>query len=349
LYLDFIFKLFNFHVRNQILRRKLKLGFYVLLKLDCHFTDERVEEGTQVYINSLSHRRNEVFISKLSDIREVLKKVTSETLMRILDFSSGPSGIVFSRVDSAFLEIYYYDKPLIKTEPTPLESGEGWRELPEWIRNSKSIVNIQNKDSSCFKWCVTRHFLNEKGINYRVTNKLIEKSKDFKWFGLDNPETFNEENLCKFEDHNNVGIIIFDIDDEPGYRIMHMRRDKDKYKEKIYIGHYIDHFFIIRNLKGFIGVGVKAKLKTAHAIHVCDSCYSYFHRVDAFRNHLKACSDSPPEYRLPRDECYLAFGSYNKTLRYPAVCYADFEATTLPDDTQIPNSFAFFCPDFGIL
>jgi hypothetical protein len=57
----------------------------------------------------------------------------------------------------------------------------------------------------------------------------------------------------------------------------------------------------------------------------------------------------PPEFRLPRKDSYLSFDGYQKTLKYPAVCYADFEATTMSDDTQIPNSFAFFCPDFGIL
>jgi hypothetical protein len=129
-------------------------------------------------------------------------------------------------------------------------------------------VNIQNNNVSCFKWCVTRYFFEENGINYRITKKLKKEAEKFQWFGLDNPKTFNEENLCKFEDYYNLRIIVFNIGDEPGYNIMHMRRDKDKYDKKIYIGHYIDHFFIIRKLKGFIGVGAKANLTTDQAIYV---------------------------------------------------------------------------------
>jgi hypothetical protein len=174
-----------------------------------------------------------------------LRILINEALLRILDFGNGPSGLIFSRVDVAYLELFYYDKPLINTEPVPLQAGKGWRQLPEWIRDSKSIVNIQNNDDSCFKWCVTRYFFEENGINYRVTKKLKKEAEKFQWFGLDNPKTFNEENLCKFEDYYNLRIIIFNIGDEPGYNIMHMRRDKDKYDKKIYIGHYIDHFFII--------------------------------------------------------------------------------------------------------
>jgi hypothetical protein len=57
----------------------------------------------------------------------------------------------------------------------------------------------------------------------------------------------------------------------------------------------------------------------------------------------------PPEHRLSKKDSFLEFKNYQKTLRYPAVCYVDFEATTTPDNVQIPNSFALFCPDFGIL
>jgi hypothetical protein len=126
-----------------------------------------------------------------------------------------------------------------------------------------------------------------------------------------------------------------------------MRRDKENYN-KIYIGHYINHFFIIRKLKGFIGVGAKAISSTDHAIYICESCYSYFHKASALQSCLKSCKDMPPEYKLPKKDSFLQFNNYQKSLRYSAVCYAGFEAKTTQDNIQIPNSFAFFCPDFNI-
>jgi hypothetical protein len=74
-----------------------------------------------------------------------------------------------------------------------------------------------------------------------------------------------------------------------------MRKDKDKYDKKIYIRHYIDHFFIIKKLKGFIGAGARANLSTDHTIYICESYYSYFHKSKALENHLKVCKDMPPE------------------------------------------------------
>jgi hypothetical protein len=109
--------------------------------------------------------------------------------------------------------VYYYKatNSAIRFSNEPLPTGLRYRELPKWIKDSKSITNIQNKDDHCFEWCILRHFYKEPGINYRVTKYLKDKDKGFTWFGLDNPETFNEENLCKFEDYHNIRVVIFGI------------------------------------------------------------------------------------------------------------------------------------------
>jgi hypothetical protein len=76
------------------------------------------------YLTSLSHRRNEVFINKVSDINPVLRILINEALMRILEFDNGPSGLEFSRIDVAMLDIFFHNKPLINNEPVPLQSGK---------------------------------------------------------------------------------------------------------------------------------------------------------------------------------------------------------------------------------
>jgi hypothetical protein len=92
----------------------------------------------------------------------------------------------------------------------------------------------------------------------------------------------------------------------------YIRRDKDYYDKKIYIRHDIYHFFIIRNIKGFIRVGAKANLSTDHAIYICESCYSYFHKTSALQTHLRACKDMPPEHRRPKKDSFLEFKNYKK-------------------------------------
>jgi hypothetical protein len=117
---------------------------------------------------------------------------------------------------------------------------------------------------------------------------------------------------------------------------------------KIYLGHYIDHFFLIVNLKGFIGCGLRSDTKSRRSFYICESCFSTFWDEQTLKNHIERCRNAPPIYKLPKEDS-VSFVNYKHTLPYHAVCYADFEATTLKDSVQIPNSFCIFCPDFEIL
>jgi hypothetical protein len=62
----------------------------------------------------------------------------------------------------------------------------------------------------------------------------------------------------KFEDKYNVRFIIFQITSEPGYNIVYIGYDRDNSKyTKIYLALYIDHFFLINNIQGFIGCSAR--------------------------------------------------------------------------------------------
>jgi hypothetical protein len=34
--------------------------------------------------------------------------------------------------------------------------GSSYVELPKFIKDKKAVINIQNTDNACFKWCVLR-------------------------------------------------------------------------------------------------------------------------------------------------------------------------------------------------
>ncbi|MCS7318133.1 MAG: hypothetical protein NZZ41_07520, partial [Candidatus Dojkabacteria bacterium] len=324
------------------------LGFFMSLSFKCYLRTGN-NELVEFHANSLTYKREEAYVSNKKEIRTVLKSLIDEAAIKIYNIEGSDSVTSIESIEEVYLNIFFRNKKdLINFTHEPVPVGMKWRELPEWIRESKSIVNIQNNDDSCFKWCVTRFYLKEVKNNYRVSKKLKEKAKEFNWFGLDKIETFNEENICKFEDFYNVRIIIFQIEDNPGYKIMHLRNDASKYT-KIYLGHYIDHFFLINNIKGFIGSGVKLDRNYNNSFYICDSCYSYFTKKKSLERHSIKCKNMPPKYEYPRKNQYLEFTNYQNTLHYPAVCYADFEATTNEDNSQVPNSFAFFCPDFKYL
>jgi hypothetical protein len=335
-----------------LIRRIDEIGrgynFYVYIFTKCIYTKN--DEAIVFYITSLTHKREEAYVSMRRELYKVIKMCFSEIKERIYTTEGGESDLTFDSIDEVHVTFYrYHGNRLIHITQEPAPMGYKYRELPEWIRYSKSITNIQNNDDSCFKWCIARYFCQEEKNKFRITKKLREEAKKYDWFGLDDPNTFNEENLCKFEDYYNLRIIIFGINDEPGYYIRHLRNDKNNSKyTKIYLGHYIDHFFLIINLKGFIGCGMRKEINSTRSFYICESCFNVFWEEKALNKHIIKCTNSPPSYKLPKEK-YLHFINYKHTLKYNVVCYADFEATTTPEKIQIPNSFCIFCPDLDIL
>lgn len=337
-------------LENMYKEGKLKLDFFFYVEFGCRFEKEETGEIIDYHTHSLTHKRKEVLVSVPQDIERAAKitflelagsffRLESKYKIKIVDIN-------YMRVKL----IYYNPSDIVEITTKPAPVGKKYRSLPLWINESNSIVNIQNNDDLCFCWCILRHFYPDKTkahAHRRVTEELRQKFKEFEWFGLDNPKTFSEKNLCKFEDKYNLRIVIFNIKEKPGYEVMHLRYFDDE-RETIYLGFYIDHYILIRNINGFIGCAVRKKTKYTGPVYICENCYKHYIRKKSLARHKVKCDNLKPTYEFP-DEDFVEFNRLKTTLRYPVVCYADFEATTLQDGKQIPNSVCIFCPTFNIL
>jgi hypothetical protein len=202
-------------IKEDIEKNKKGYEFYVHIKSTCIFGQDTREGYFEydVYIGSKTHRREEAYVSNEDEMNKVFKLCLSEIREKLDVASFGSreaSGASF--VDMREIEVIlfrYHGNKLINITHEPAPIGYRYRELPEWIRKSCSIINMQNKDDSCFKWCVARFFYREKNNEFRITKLLRQNANKIEWFGLDDPKNFNEENLCKFEDHHNLRIIVF--------------------------------------------------------------------------------------------------------------------------------------------
>jgi len=56
--------------------------------------------------------------------------------------------------DDIYVHAYDFTVYFYKYEPL---AGSGYIEIPRWVKNSKSCVNIKNDDDKCFLWCHLRH------------------------------------------------------------------------------------------------------------------------------------------------------------------------------------------------
>ena len=106
-------------------------------------TRKRVSTYKTAFFNSKAKT-----ITKANDIEHELSLSRQEILKRIDQWVSEGSGWVIDRIDSHYINVTTY---------TPLH-GSSYIELPTELRNpKKGLININNKDDECFRWCHIRH------------------------------------------------------------------------------------------------------------------------------------------------------------------------------------------------
>lgn len=109
-----------------------------------------------VYLNSKT-----LTIKNDIEIEELLKLALEQIIKKIAQWLSEESGWVIQLVDKDYLNIVSY---------MPM-TGSSYIKLPKELQNSaKGLINLQNKDNKCFRWCHIRH------ISIR-NKKMLKESK----------------------------------------------------------------------------------------------------------------------------------------------------------------------------
>ena len=101
----------------------------------------------------------------------------------------------------------------VKYNPT---GGSSYIPLPDWIKNKKAIVNIENKDEKCFLWCILRYLHPRDRDEERLTGlKEYENSLNTK--GITIPMKLKD--ISKFEKLNPSlpGINVFSVEQNKFY------------------------------------------------------------------------------------------------------------------------------------
>jgi hypothetical protein len=90
--------------------------------------------------------------------------------------------------------------------------GSSYIPTPEKYKNSKcGLINIQNEDELCFRWCLIYHQSEKKEKRHRVS--ALKKVKDvYDWTGVSFPAGLND--VLTFENNNRVCINIWEIFEE---------------------------------------------------------------------------------------------------------------------------------------
>lgn len=222
--------------------------------------------------------------------------------------------------------------------------GSSYIPTPDCFRNPKfSLINIQNKNNECFKYCLLYHqVLNVKNAaRVSVLDKVEDK---YNWEGVSFPATFND--ITTFENNNEVCINVWQhIDREINpMRLGNLEfvkndninllllRDGDK-------GHYV----YVKKIESLLacnkGGRDRGKL-------YCPYCRKSIPLDENYEDHLMLNhfdSKNNCNVQLPSPGSVMKFTNHKNMMERPFIVYADFECSLIP--TESAEKIAFHEPN----
>jgi hypothetical protein len=234
-------------------------------------------------------------------------------------------------------------------ETKPLRASS-YIPTPERFSSPKcGLVNIQNKDQECFRWCMKYH-QSAKSQNCYRTTALAKLHDRFDYGDMEFPADYNS--IEQFEHLNKVCIFIYTYDEEKNEVVVE-KQGKTEYilNDCIYLlrieQEEQSHYVYIKKIESLLNLHHHMVDKDKRW---CPMCHKKI-EMKEYRSHLskcyKFCQDSTL-IRLPKVGSTMKFKNYKNTLERPYVVYADTECSLCQtcDDSKIakhePNSACFY-------
>ncbi len=249
-------------------------------------------------------------------IRRDLENVefTSHLRRRIEELEGRESGIIFN----------YIEKMHIKFYKTKSLSGGTYVKLPF---ESKSVLNIQNKDNKCFLWSILAklHPVESDKCEVRSYRRF---ENELNLSRITFPVKLND--IPKFEVDNNLLINVFELvgmNLNPLY--IGSNEEGDRVIDLLY---YKEHFILIKKLHTF------GRNNQSHRNYLCRRCMNGFRTEQALNNHKELC-DKQEITRIvfPKDNSFK-FNKYHYKINLPFRIYADIESMQVPVEENLEGS-----------
>ena len=169
-----------------------------------------------------------------------------------------------------FKEVEKLEIHIVKYNPI---NGSSYIPLPDWIKNKKAIVNIENKDEKCFLWCILRYLHPRDRDEERLTGlKEYENSLNTK--GITFPMKLKD--ISKFEKLNPSlpGINVFSVNDNDNFYPLRMatRDCLNTIDLFLYEEDGVSHYSLIKNFTRLIKTQKTASKNGA--IFICKKCFT---------------------------------------------------------------------------
>ena len=170
--------------------------------------DKKIQKNG--YLNSTTD-----LIINETDIKLAIQASQQQILNKIAQWISEGSGWTIQSIENHYINIVNY---------SPLK-GSSYIKLPQELKN-RGLINLQNEDNECFRWCHIRH-LNPQGKDpqrIKKTDKTFICQLDYS--SIEFPVTVKQIN--KIEKQNNICINLFGYEEKQPFPIY---ISKEKYQD----------------------------------------------------------------------------------------------------------------------
>ena len=165
--------------------------------LTCHMSRLSIVTGEEI-TRTVPFACKYRIVLEATDLGELYDTAKGEILENISKYSSNRSNWKVSNILKMDINMINYN---------PLSSSS-WIKLNKFLASKKAVINMENEDNECFKWCVTRALNMKNKNNERIDKELIEKSKELNWKGIEFPFKLNQ--IAKFEENNpDISVSVF--------------------------------------------------------------------------------------------------------------------------------------------
>ena len=301
------------HFMKQLLPRMKGLKFIETLTIT--FEQQR---GNQIVSRTGYFNSKPKTIINVDDLTPFLDVNVEQIMEDIHKWISQGSAWLIKSINGHFINIIQYE---------PL-AGSSYIKLPTALQNPKhGIINPQNKDNECFRWCHIRH-LNPRNSNPQRIKKT-DKSfvKQLNYDDIEFPVSIKQYN--KIETQNSININVFGYENKQPYPIYISKEQFDDVSNLLLISENENtHYCLIKDFNRFMFRHTKNENKK----HFCMHCFQCFSSERVLLNHKEICLEinGKQAVKMPEIGSKIDFKNFKKQLQVPFVIYADFEAITEP-------------------
>ena len=289
-------------------------GFKFVETLQVKFI--KYSNDKQIQKNVFFNSSTDLIINE-TDIKLSLQASQQQILNKIAQWISEGSGWTIQSIENQYINIINY---------SPLK-GSSYIKLPQELRNpQKGLINLQNKDNECFRWCHIRHLNPQEKYPQRIKKCDKEFIENLDYKNIEFPVTVKQIN--KIEKQNNICINLFGYEEKQKFPIFISKEKFIDHMELLLITEGENkHYVLIKDFNKFMF----NQTKHEHRKHFCMYCLQCFSREDVLTEHKNNCISINGEQaiKMPeKDNNILKFNNFHKQQAVPFIIYSDFEALT---------------------